>query len=181
MSEISNFYQKTGGGNFLRSNLFRIVLGLISSADKNMEYFVTASALPEQTSETSVVNWMGSAIKFPGRQTFGDWSCTFREYGMSSVTYAYIDAWRAKIYSRDSSGSSSINFGTGAFGVPEDVKREIVLSILGPTGLEHSKYTLHGAFPISLSGANLDHSSENLLTFNVTFAYDFFSVEYKQI
>ncbi|MFA5031219.1 MAG: hypothetical protein WC495_06565 [Patescibacteria group bacterium] len=83
-------------------------------------------------------------------------------------TFRYFYEWMMIAYNSSSRVSD----------LPRYYKKEISLILLNELGEEQKdvSFTLEGAFPVRISGGNLDYANDSILTYNVDFAFDRFYV-----
>lgn len=88
------------------------------------------------------------------------------ETGISTFRYFY--EWQLMAY----------NSSTRVSNLPCYYKNYISLILLNELGQEQTdaSFTLDGAFPVRISGGNLDYANDSILTYNVDFAFDRFFV-----
>jgi hypothetical protein len=89
-----------------------------------------------------------------------------KETGISTFRYFY--EWQLMAY----------NSSTRVSNLPCYYKQPISLLLLNELGQEQTdvSFTLDGAFPVRISGGNLDYSNDSILTYSVDFAFDRFFV-----
>jgi len=157
-----NFYQGTinDSSDYQRSYLFRAIF---TGATDLITYLVSSTATPVETTGILPVDWMNSQIKVGGRTTYSEWNVTCRDT-INGDAYDYFTKWRKKVYDR-SAGTSL---------VPGQYKESVSLELVNNVGGQTKQYTLIGAFPTVIGESSLEYSNENILTFQVTFAYDLF-------
>ena len=158
---INGFFNKTIAytTDFQRSYLFKV---LLPNYD-DVTYFVSATATPQETSSTINVDWMNSQLKIGGRTTFNEWTVTVRDK-IDSGIYKYFESWRKFVYDK--------NKGTSL--IPGAYKDWAILELLDNNGLMQQQFELRGAFPTTVASATYDYSTDGIVTFAVTFAYDDF-------
>jgi len=83
-------------------------------------------------------------------------------------TFRYFYEWQLSAY----------NASTRVSNLPHYYKQQISLILLNELGQEQPdvSFTLDGAFPVRISGGNLDYSNDSILTYTVDFAFDRFFV-----
>jgi len=83
-------------------------------------------------------------------------------------TFRYFYEWQLIAYNSSARVSN----------LPASYKQPISLILLNELGEEQKdvSFTLEGAFPVRISGGNLDYSNDSILTYNVDFAFDRFYI-----
>lgn len=155
-----------------RAIFYNIIPGLPASTQ--ITYFVASSATPQETSGVIPVDWMNSQMKIAGRTTYGEWNVTVRD-SFDNGAFNYFKEWRRLVYEP--------NYGTDYAGqshLPREYKQNVDLTLMGNRGELESKnvrmFKMIGAFPSTIGSATVDYSSESIVTFPITFAYDEFIV-----
>lgn len=175
---------------------------------KEMFEICTAStAFPIMSSDTQSVAFYNSELKFQTKVKYQNWSATFRLdtnnvasteliYDNVPITdpitgrtfyvwvpraggeqstnaYRYFYAWQMAGYNTD---TRTANF-------PIKYKKEVSLYLLDEQAKEipGSSFILEGAFPVQISGGNLSHADDGIVTFNVDFAFDRYVVPARDV
>ncbi len=166
----SAFFEKTIGNlgpstDYHRQYLFQVILPTIVGISNAtlITYFVANTQSPQETTGVINVDWMNSQIKIGGRTTYSEWSVTVRD-DATSLAYNYFKSWRRLVYST-STGQSSI---------PREYKFPIDMYLLNNKGEQSRGYKIVNAFPTTIGQITLDYSTEGIVTFPITIAYDEF-------
>lgn len=156
--------------DFKRSYLFQVILPPIggSTDDALISYFISKTATPTMTTEEIKVPWMSSEIKVGGRTTFGDWTVTVRD-DKKNIVFNYFWEWRQMLYGPD----------TGVSKYAIDYKQNVKVALLDSSNRDKiiQTFKLRGAFPTEVGQATLDYGQNEIITFDVKFAFDDFKVE----
>lgn len=169
---------KFGGA---RPTLFDIMLtpppgiGLGSATTKQLSVLAQASQLPAMTIDTVEAPYFGRKIKLQGDRTFADWNITVmndEDFVLRSMFENWSNRINTLVSNRNSFGSSAL-----AYKVDGTVRQFAKAGPRDEGGIIRS-YKFVGLFPTTIGAINLDWSSTNQIeTFDVTFAYDWFEPE----
>lgn len=144
-------------------------LNSISPSDK-ISLTGKASSYPQSNNTVVEVDYFGRKIKLAGNRTFEDWTVTFYNDQDFSVR-SLFENWLAAINGHES------NVRQPAFGVDEtqaSYKGFGRINAWGKTGLNIvKKYELFGLFPTLVGELEADWGNNEVQTFPVTFAYDY--------
>jgi hypothetical protein len=167
---------------------------------ENFELCTSATMLPSISSGVKTIPYFNGELKIAEKTTYANWSATFRldinksaaahgtgpvtnlskgfsffnsAFGLnlnipldSTSTYQYFYNWARVVYNI----KSRVSY------LPIYYKNKIDLFLLNEQAQDVLNFTLFGAFPISISGGNLDYGNDSILTYNVDFAYDSFEL-----
>lgn len=144
------------------------VLGL---ADLKSTFLIKAAALPGSTIGEIPVPYFGRTIKIAGDRTFDPWTVTVINDEDFLVRNA-MESWLSYINSHE---GNIQQFGTSS---PAAYKTQAIINQYAKTGDVIRTYKFHGLFPtnvdqIAMSWEAVDQIEE----FNVTFQYDWWTVE----
>lgn len=123
-------------------------------------YLVRATTLPETAIEEITTNWQGFDYRFAGKYTYSDWSVTFN-CDADAVIHQSFNDWLRLIHDPTSN----------TYTTPAVYMNDQELELLGVNGLSIEKYKLYGAWPKNIGPITLDYSQNDVVTFDVTFAY----------
>jgi len=160
MATIDQFKsQLTAGG--VRNNRFRV---FIPRAGDKAEFLVKAAGIPTETIPMAEVKFRGATLKIAGERTYEDWTVTV----INDVDFSIrtgIEDWMGEIQERDS--------GIGAVDLDYLVSRASV-SQLHRDDSVLATYEFFNMFPTILGSIALDMDSEDVQTYDITFAYSHF-------
>ena len=159
---------------------------VILTPKNEFELCTSATSFPIMSTEIQRVGFYNSELKIGKKTTFSDWNATFRldvnrqsftagdlsdTVGMNTYEYFYV--WQNLIF--DPINRTSL--------LPNQYKKNISLFLLNEKASveDSTNFFLEGAFPTQISGGTLDYNSESILTFQVTFAFDRFTLPYIDI
>lgn len=153
-------------------------LNPISPADK-ISLTGKASAYPQSNNQVVEVDYFGRKIKLAGNRTFEDWNVTFyndQDFDVREI----FENWLAAINGHEN------NVRQPAFGVNEtqaSYKGFGRINAWNKTGLSKVKtYEMFGLFPTVVGDMEADWGNNEVQTFQVTFAYDYWvSPELKDV
>jgi hypothetical protein len=170
------------------------------------ELCTASTAFPVMQSTVQAIPFYNSELKIQTKVTYQNWSATFRldsnavastaeekEWKTITVpllnlsyqtwvpkgggpqgrtTYKYFYDWQLAGYNTDNRTSN----------IPKKYKKSVSLILLDEMANEvpNSSFTLEGAFPVSISGANLNYADDGIVTYSVEFAFDRFIMPYKK-
>jgi len=142
-------------------------------------YLVKSSTFPGDEVEEIIVNWQGVDYKMAGKRTFPDWTLSFNVDRKSTIRKDFGN-WIDAIHTVN--GTESHKYGTP--GSPESNDDDLgsyfsqqTLYMLDYNGDPVSTLTLHGSWPKSIGEISLDYSSMEVATFDVTFTYQYHTIE----
>lgn len=168
---INNFKGalKQGG---LRTSYFDI--NITNPANGNADGLIplrcTASSVPDSTINAITVNYAGREVKVAGSRTFADWSVTVIEDEDLSVRNA-LETWVASMNSPE---TNTRRFGTSAM---NEYKSTALVNQYSQVGELLRSYKFIGLFPTVIGAVTLNWEGNNVATYDVTFAYDYFLPE----
>jgi hypothetical protein len=163
MESISTFASEFSGG--ARAYLFYIAT--MPYCDSSFKYYARSTSLPGDDVDEIVVNWMGSELKFAGGKKFADWTVTIecdRNYDLRSNFVKWMDDIHE-------TGKEAV------FGEPSKYKKTIIFKTVTYTGGTNKTITLEYAWPKSVGPIALDHGSQEIARFDVTFNYAWHTIK----
>ena len=142
--------------------------------DPRFLLYVQSARLPSRKISTTAVPFRAFEYNVPTVATYPDntnWPVTFISDNQNFIR-SIFEAWNTVLYNEQNQTAQNINFG-GC---------KIVFNLLGDQSNLHKnykKYILWGAFPTLLEGVeyNITDTGNQVITFNATFAYQYFTVE----
>jgi hypothetical protein len=166
---------------------------------EKFELCTSATALPGLQTDVQPIPYYNGELKIATKTKYGNWGATFRldinkqaaGHGLGPITkvsspllsyffginanipldatstYQYFYNWARVVY----------NIKTRVSYLPIVYKQPIDLFLLNEQGQDILNFTLYGAFPVNISGGNLDYANDGLLTYNVDFAFDSFELK----
>lgn len=140
-------------------------------ADAIAPFMIRATALPASTINAIEVPYFGRKIKIAGDRTFDTWQVTVMNDEDFKIRHS-MELWHNQINSLQTnlnlSGSSS----------PSVYKSTALVTQFSKSGEALRRYKFNGIFPTDISDISLDwDSTDQIETFNVTFAYDWYEVD----
>ena len=128
-----------------------------------VKFAVVSTSTPNWTTQTIGIDWMNSNFNIGGRTpTASTWTVTVRSDVDGSVIKA-LKAWRDLVFNPETGGGT----------IPSQYKRDILIELLNHQGGTTLSYKLVGAFPTSLGSASLGYTNNAIVTYTVTFSYDY--------
>lgn len=131
-------------------------------------FLVRSTTLPSSTIEESTSNWMGQSYKIGGQYAYSDWTVSFNVDKNADIIKDFYE-WQRVIIDPE----------TNKRGDPTDymVNQELYL-------LNNDEpvcvYQLIDAWPKIINESTLDYSTNDMLQFDVTFAYQYHKVSDKK-
>ncbi len=135
-----------------------------SNADlKNVEYHVRASNLPESSFEDVSIPYPGYTFKMAGNRVYNDWTLSLYVDSKTKILKNFQE-WQRIIYDpKEHSYSPAIKY-----------MQNQILSLLDGDMKPVAVYTLYGAWPRAVGAIALDYSSTEIMTLDITFAYQYY-------
>ena len=123
-------------------------------------YLVRATSLPETSTEEIVTNWQGFDFKFAGKYTYTDWTVTFNCDSKADIQQIFHE-WANLVHDPTS------NYYTD----PSIYMQDQEVQLIGTDGAPIQRYKLYGAWPKTVGSATLDYSNNDVVQFDISFAY----------
>lgn len=161
-----------------RPTLFQVSMTKSDFTDlKNFApFFIQSTSIPSSTISSIEVPYFGRKIKVAGDRTFDSWQVTVMNDEDFKLRHIF-ESWHNKI------NSLYTNLNTYGTSAPSNYKSDayVVQYSKSPGGTGQGQplrvYMFSGIFPTDISPIELDWSStDQIETFSVTFAYDYFEV-----
>ncbi|MFA5196797.1 MAG: phage tail protein [Bacteroidales bacterium] len=131
-----------------------------------LPYYVRTTSLPESSYEDISVPYPGYNFKMAGTRVFNDWTVSLNIDQNNDILSAF-HAWLNMIY----------NPQDHTYSAPIEYMVTQTLHLLGPEMNPTSKYKLYRAWPKSIGNVQLDYSSTELATVDITFSYQYYMKE----
>jgi len=170
--DIDEMISETGGDR-ARSYLFEWILPAIPELNipliANTKYYVKASSFPESAVEELTTYWQGQQYKAGGSRRFGDWTVTVQSDSEGYLRF-FCDVWMHEIHTvipnitryGKASGLTSFGYFRDQAFVLNDNEGDTSLGLY-----------LHNSWPKNIGAMNLDYDSNDIATFDITFAYEY--------
>jgi hypothetical protein len=139
----------------------------IMEIDGIQSYLIKTAARPSITFETIVLDHINIKRKLQGKGDWQDISITLYDPIVPSGAQAVMEWVRL--------GHESI---TGRRGYADFYKKDITFYMLGPVGDKIEQWTLKGAFIVSANFGDLDFTSNDPASIELSLAYDYAVLEY---
>ena len=170
--ELSSFMNKYR--DYARTYLFKC---RIENFDvKEHEYLVKSTKLPESNITEIATDWQGNIYKIGGTAEVGDFNITFDMDSKGDLRDKFVH-WSESIHNPytniHGAPVSAIN-GNGYF-------RDITLEHLNGQGDIVLIYKMIDTWPKSVGESTLDYTNKEVASFDVTFAYQYHTLEKKDI
>ena len=164
---INDFYASLQFGG-ARPALFDVLVTWPGGELPELQFMARATTIPSATLNIVEQTYFGRALKFAGNRIFEDWNVTVindEDYlirdGMEAWSEA-LNGFESNV--RDPSRLSTVNYkGTGT------------VTHYGKTGNIIARYEVRGLIPSSVAAMPMDWSSDEIQTFDVTFAMDYWT------
>lgn len=152
--------------DFSRGYLFYARVEGPVAIDSNHPYLVNSTTLPAQTIEPIETNWQGNTYKIGGVTTFDTFSINFKSDTAHALRASFLN-WMKSIHDPVSN----------IHGVPQQYFGTVNLTQLDAEGVGIVNYQLVHAWPSAVGEITLDYSSKEISTFEVTFTYQYHTVD----
>lgn len=156
-----------------RPTLFKVELTnpVNNAGDEVAQFMIQSTTIPASMISTIEVPYFGRKIKVAGDRTFDAWSVDVINDEDFKVRHN-LELWHNQI------NSLQTNLNKNATSAPRTYKSTAIVTQYGKTGVILRKYKFNGIFPMDIAAINLDWgATDQLETFGVTFAYDWWEVE----
>jgi hypothetical protein len=142
-----------------------ITSGNTSLGTDDFKYFVRSTTLPESTVEETSTFFCGSQYKQSSVRRSQDWMVSFLVNDDASIIRKFWD-WHLILHNPE----------TGVYGKPEDYMVDQKVQLLGLDGTAICTYKLINAWPKSIGPVDLDYSTNEFATIDITFSYQYHTV-----
>lgn len=140
-------------------------------ADIKMPFMISSATLPESRVGEITVPYFGRVIKLAGDRTFEPWTVTVLNDEDFLIRNA-METWMSYLNSHE---GNMQQFGTSS---PAAYKVQAIIKQYAKTGDVIRTYKFHGLHPVNVTAIEMNWGSVDLLeTFQVTFNYDWWTVE----
>jgi hypothetical protein len=158
---------KDGARNytFYIDPIFPTVNGISSYGGTDMvQYLVQSSTMPQINNNPVSAHWQGMDYKLATVQSFSNWTLNY-VVDREAVVYDKYYKWFTYIH----------NPQTGLHGDPTQYMVDQAVQLVDAQDYTQfiEAVELYGAFPVDISQITLDYSNRNLVTFSVTYAYQY--------
>jgi hypothetical protein len=130
---------------------------------KVLPYYVRTTSLPESSYEEVSIPYPGYNFKMAGARTYNDWTLSLNIDAGNNLLKLFQD-WHNMIYNPNSHEYAPAT----TYMVTQ------TLQLLGPNLEPTSTYNLYCAWPKSIGNVQLDYSSTELTTVDITFSYQYY-------
>lgn len=157
------------GGDLSKEYLFSISIPAIFGRSTNlstMTIFCQSARIPEFKLISKNLPYQRVNINLIDGISFVPWSPSFLSDD-SNIIRSSLLAW----------ASIGWDFNRKGAATPSSYKRQIEVQQLNRLGVPICKYTLVGAYPETVGGYALDNKGNNLVKFDTTFQFDYFTFE----
>lgn len=163
---VDDFKSKLRGGG-ARANLFKATINFPAYAGGDVEltsFMCRSAQLPASSTGVIEIPFRGRLLKIAGDRTFDDWNVSI----FNDTNFGTRDAMERWL--------NGINAHTGNSGLvnPVDYQADLVVEQLDRDETVLKKYNFRGAFPIAMTGIQLDYAQQGEIeTFDVQFAIQY--------
>jgi hypothetical protein len=166
-SGFSNLYQ-AGIGAVRGAISTGIDVAGLSNDTTKFSYLVKSSQLPSSDFEEVNTHWQGQKYRIAGVQVFADWTVLLNVDGNADVLTKFND-WQRIIHDPQSN----------IYGKPSSYFADQEVHLLGSDGNPICVYKMFGAWPRTVNTVELDYSSNETSTVEITFSYQYHTVTKK--
>lgn len=142
-----------------------INVGTTSLGTSDFKYFVKSTSLPESMLEEASTFWAGQQYKMSSVRRSQDWTVTFLINDDANVVRKFWE-WHLMMHNPE----------LNMYGSPKDYMADQVVQLLGLDGYPICTYKLFGAWPKSIGQVDLDYTSNEFATVDITFTYQYHTV-----
>ena len=156
-----------------RPTLFQVQITnpINNAADVIAPFMIRSTSLPSSTINPIEIPYFGRKIKIAGDRTFDSWAVTVMNDEDFRVRHT-MEQWHNQI------NSLQTNLNLNSDSSPLAYKSTALVTQYGKSGDTLRRYKFNGIFPAEISTIDLDwDSTDQIETFSVTFAYDWFEVD----
>lgn len=129
-------------------------------------YLVRATSLPETSIDEIPLAWQGFDFKVAGKYTYTDWNVTFNCDADAAILGTFHD-WLRLIHDPTDNKYRS----------PSKYMIDQQLELLSLTGEPITKYKMVGMWPKVIGNSSLDYSNNEVVQFDITFAYIYHTMD----
>lgn len=140
-------------------------VGNISLGTSDFKYFVRSTTLPDSTVEEASTFFCGNQYKQSSVRRTQDWNVTFLVNDDASIIRKFWD-WHLILHNPE----------TGSYGKPQDYMVDQTVQLLGLDGSAICTYKLINAWPKTIGPIDLDYTSNEFATVDITFSYQYHTV-----
>ena len=179
MFDINKFSTALVGGG-ARPTLFKVDLATPFKADLNTitAFMVQATSLPSSTIGRIELPYMGRKMVVAGDRTFDAWTVTVINDEDFKIRHA-MEEWHNKVNSLEGNLMNTSGSPKGGGANPAGYKQDASVIQYGKSSetLKLREYKFKGLFPVEIGAIDLDwNSTDEIERFQVTFAYDYYTV-----
>ena len=154
-----------------RPSLFEVNISnpFNASADDKIRFMCRTAQIPSSTVGVIPVSYFGRPVKFAGNRIFDPWSVTIindEDFAIRST----LEEWHQQINSVQGNVRLA---GAG----PEAYKSQGSVIHYGKQGNILREYKFVNLFPSQISAIELDWANEGIEEFQVTWEYDYFTID----
>ncbi len=179
-TKISNFIELIAQG--VKPNMFYVEIpfptgtGAPATGSDTVNLLCKSAALPASNLGVIEVPFRGRTIKIAGDRTFDTWTTTFfNDKGM--LTRSYFEKWLELMNTHEGNNAPLFVLNESS-GYAKQIKVKQLQKDNSADGTPLRTYTLHYAFPTSVSQIDLAYdSNDQIEEFSVEFQYSWWSAE----
>jgi len=156
-------------GDISRSYLFSLNMPAVfvsPSTDDTMTVFCVSTKAPDFTLKNKTIKISTLDVNVVNGINFSAWKVTFLS-DSKDIIRSNLLTWSSVAWDFNRKGATS----------PSSYKRQVTVNQLNLTGHVISSYTLVGVYPETVGGYEFSNDSNELVKFDVTFKYDYFTFE----
>jgi hypothetical protein len=150
-----------------RPYLYMVEIPNIDTDARKLTAFAMSTSIPAYTLNVDEFEFQGAKRKVVNGATFANWSVEFLNDQVYSLRSKFL-AWMSQAYDPHQNSNAS----------PHSYKYDgVKVHQLSRTGEKVQTYQFIGLFPCEVGQIELGHDKTDYSKLNVTFAYDYFSVD----
>lgn len=164
---INDFYSSLQFGG-ARPALFDVLVTWPGSTIPEIQFMARATTIPSATLNIVEQTYFGRALKFAGNRTFEDWTVTIINDEDYTIRRAMED-WSESLNGFEDNRRDTTRLAT------RDYKGTGTVTHYGKTGNIIARYEVNGLVPSSVAAMPMDWGTDEIQTFDVTFAMDYWT------
>ena len=156
------------------------LLGLDLDIAKGLDikYLVKSASFPESNLEQLTHYYQGAEYKAAGSRRYSDWTVSLNCNPSSSIRTAF-ELWMSMAHGQFEASAAGFDLGKQIYGSGEGdiLSGDVgyyspqIFTLLDQDGSPTTTITLMNSWPKSVGAISLDYSSQEIASFDVTFAY----------
>jgi hypothetical protein len=161
------------GANLVFKRKYRWTFQVVTNAgDKIDEYFVKLASRPNVTIEETEINFLNGKMYIPGKATWETITVTYYDIGNAGKGIVGLYTWLANVYDFTNPTKLQQSSKRGISGSGGGYAAEGLLNLYDGCGNSMETWKLFGLWPQAINFGELDYSSSEEVTIELTLRYD---------